>query len=73
MQKISETMTFVMQGQIMDPNYPLSGVHPKEKDFIERNLCRYDMKIFYQIGMDIRELFRDENYCSNFLKGEVMA
>jgi hypothetical protein len=73
MQKISETMTCVIQGQMMDQNYPLSGVHPEEKEFIERNLCRYDRKQFHQISMDIGELLRDENYCSNFLKGEVRA
>lgn len=71
MQKISETMTFVMQGQMIDPNYPLSGVHPEEKELVESNLCRYNSKKFDQIGMDIGEMLRDENYCSSFLKGEV--
>jgi len=68
MQKISETMTFVMQGQMMDPNYPLSGVVPEEKEFVEANLCRYSRKKFHQIGMDIDGLLKDENYCSSFLK-----
>jgi len=71
MQKISETMTFVMQGQMMDPNYPLSGVIPEEKEFVEANLCRYNRKKFDQIGMDIGALLKDENYCSSFLKEEV--
>lgn len=71
MQKISETMTFVMQGQMMDPNYPLSGVHPEEKEFVEGNLCRYNSRKFHQIGLDIDELLKDENYCSSFLKGEM--
>lgn len=62
-------MTFVMQGQRMDPNYPLSGVIPEEKEFVEANLCRYNRKIFHQIGMDIVKLHKDENYCSSFLKG----
>jgi hypothetical protein len=69
MQKISQTMTFIMQGQMMDPNYPLSGVVPGEKEFVEANLCRYNRKKFHQIGMDIGELLEDENYCSSFLKG----
>ena len=72
MQKISQTMTFIMQGQMMDPNYPLSGVIPEEKEFVEANLCRYNRKKFHQIGMDIGELLKDENYCSSFLKGEVV-
>ncbi len=70
MQKISETMTFVMQNQMMDQNYPLSGVIPEEADFVEANLCRYDRKNFHQIGMDIGELLKDRKYCSSFLKGE---
>jgi len=71
MQKISKTMTFVMLGQIMDPNYPLSGVIPEEKELVEANLCRYDRKKFHQIGIDIDKLLKDENYCSNFLKDNV--
>ncbi len=71
MQKISQTMTFIMQGQMIDKNYPLSGVIPEEKEFVEANLCRYNRKKFHQIGMDIRELLKDENYCSSFLKGEM--
>ena len=73
MQKISETMTFVMQGQRIDPNYPLNGVIPEEKKFVEANLCRYDRKQFHQIGMDIGELLKDENYRSNFLNGEAIS
>ncbi len=42
LQKISETMSFVMQGQRIDPDYPLSGVNPQEREFVEANLCRYD-------------------------------
>ncbi len=68
MQKISETMSFVMQGQMMDPNYPLSGVIPGEKEFVEANLCRFNRKKFHQIGVDIGELLKDENYCSSFMK-----
>ena len=49
-------MSFVMQGQMMDANYPLSGVIPEEKEFVEANLCRYNRKIFHQIGVDIGEL-----------------
>lgn len=71
MQKISQTMTFIMQGQMMDPNYPVSGVLPEEKEFVEANLCRYNRKQFHQIGMDIGGLLKDENYCSSFLKGEA--
>ena len=68
MQKISQTMTFIMQGQMMNPNYPLSGVIPEEKEFVEANLCRYNRKKFHQIGMDIGELLKDENYCSSFIQ-----
>jgi len=71
MQKISHTMTFIMQGQIMDPNYPLSGVIPEEKEFVEANLCRYNRKKFHQIGLDIDWLLNDEYYCSSFLKSEA--
>ncbi len=71
MQKIAETMTFVMQGQMMDRNYPLSGVISEEKEFVAANLCRYNRKKFHQIGMDIGALLKDENYYSSFLKGEV--
>ncbi len=67
-QKILETMTFVMQGQMMDENYPLSGVHPEEKEFVELNLCRYDREIFQQIGDDIDELLVDAYYPSCFLR-----
>jgi hypothetical protein len=70
MQKISETITFVMQGQMMDPHYPLSGVIPEEKEFVEANLCRYNRNKLHQIVMDISELLKDENYCSSFLKCE---
>jgi hypothetical protein len=70
MQKIAETIAFVMQGQRIDPNYPLSGVIPEEKEFVEANLCRYNRKIFHQIGIDIGRLLKDEKYCSSFLKGE---
>ena len=73
MQKISETMTFVMQGQRIDPNYPLNGVIPEEKKFVEANLCRYNRKKFHQIGMDIGELLKDENYRSIFLNGEAIS
>ncbi len=68
MQKISETMSFVMQGQMMDQNYPLSGVLPEEKEFVEANLCRYNREKFHQIGVDIGELLKDEQYCSSFIK-----
>ena len=67
-QKISKTMTFILQGQTIDPNYPLSGVIPEEKGFVEANLCRYNRKKFHQIGMDIEELLNDESYSSSFLK-----
>ncbi len=73
MQKISQTMTFIMQGQMMDINYPLSGVIPEEREFVEANLCRYNRKIYHQIGKDIDELLKDENYCSSFLKDEVRS
>lgn len=67
-QKISEALTFVMQGQIMDPNYPFCGVYPDEKEWVEANLCRFDRKIFDQLGNDIDELKKDKNYNSSFLK-----
>jgi hypothetical protein len=67
-QKISETMAFVMQGQRMNPNYPLSGVFSEEKEFVEANLCKYTRNQFRQIGMDISEMLKDEKYCSSFLK-----
>ena len=70
-QKISETMTFVMQGQIMDANYPLSGVLPEEKEFVEDNLCRYDRQNFHQMGIDIDELLKDQKYQSCFLKDSM--
>lgn len=70
MQRISETMTFVMQGQIMDPNYPLSGVIPEEKEFVELNLCKYSRKTYHLIGVDIGELLKDESYCSSFLNSK---
>jgi hypothetical protein len=73
MLKISETMTFIMQGQRIDPNYPLNGVIPEEKKFVEANLCRYNRKKFHQIGMDIGELLKDENYRSNFLNGDAIS
>ncbi len=68
MQKISETMAFVMQGQRMNPNYPLSGVFSEEKEFVEANLCRYTRNQFRQIGMDISGMLKDDKYCSSFLK-----
>lgn len=71
-QKISETMSFVIQGQRIDPNYPISGVIPEEKEFVEANLCRYNRKTFHQLGMDIAELAQDENYRSRFLKDEAL-
>jgi hypothetical protein len=70
MQKISVTMTFVMQGQIMDPNYPFSGVFSGDKEFVEENLCKFNRNKFNQIGLDISGLLTDENYCSSFLKGD---
>lgn len=73
MQKISETMVFVMQGQIIDSNYPLSGVPAEEKAFVEENLCRFNRDNYHQIGMDIDGLLKDENYCSSFLKGKLIC
>lgn len=72
MQKIPQTMSFVMQGQVMDPEYPVTGVFAQEKEFVEANLCRYNRKKFHQIGMDIAELLKDENYRSSFLKNEAI-
>lgn len=71
MQKITETMTFVMHGQMMDPNYPLRGVLSEEKESVEVNLCRYNRNHFHQLGEDIDWLLRDENYDSSFLKGAL--
>ncbi|TKB09645.1 hypothetical protein [Desulforhopalus sp. IMCC35007] len=71
MQKIAQTMTFVSYGQMMDPNYPLSGVPPEENDFVEANLCRYDRKIYDQIAHDISKLLENMNYRSRFLKGKM--
>jgi hypothetical protein len=71
MQKISQTKTLIMQGQIMDQNYPLSVVIQEEKEFVKENLCRYNIKKCHHIGMDIGELLNDENFCSSFLKGEM--
>jgi len=68
MQKITETMTFVTQGQMMDKNYPLTGVHPGDKVFVELNLCRYDREIFQEIGTDIAEMLVDVNYSSRFIR-----
>ncbi len=68
MQKITETMTFVMQGQRMNPDYPLSGVHPEEKEFVEVHLCRYNRDKFHAIGVDIAQLQIDKNYPSSFIR-----
>jgi hypothetical protein len=68
MQKIAQTMAFIIYGQMMDPHYPLSGVVPEEKEFVEGNLCRYNRKIYDQIGIDIMKLSQDMNYRSSFLK-----
>lgn len=71
MQKISETMAFVMQGQMMTPDYPFSGVDREEQEFVEANLCRYNRTIFEQIGIDISALLKNEHYRSSFLKAET--
>lgn len=71
--KISETMTFVMQGQMMDPDYPISGVHPEDRDFVELHLCRYDKSIFHRMGTDICKMYNDVSYRSSFLKDEVVS
>lgn len=73
MQKISETMAFVLQGQKIDPEYPLRGVIPEEKEFVEANLCRYDRKNYYQLGVDIGKLLKEEEYHSSFLKNVAIA
>lgn len=71
-QKISQTMSFFIQGQTIDPEYPLSAVISDDKEFVEENLCRYNRKIFHQIGLDIDELLKNEDYSSSFLKREAI-
>lgn len=73
MQKVADTMAFVMQGQKIDPDYPLKGVIPEEQEFVEANLCRYDRKNYYQLGVDIDQLSKKEEYQSRFLKNAAVT
>lgn len=71
-EKVSETMTFVMQGQVVNPDYPLSGVHPEEIDFVELHLCRYNRDMLKLIDEDVRQMHHDKTYRSRVLKDEVV-
>jgi hypothetical protein len=74
--KVIKTMGFLAAWQIENCQelfHRLQRATPSERLWIESNLCRFDMKIFINLGHHIQSLIPDGRYQSKFIRRGLKA
>ena len=70
MERIADAIGFLASWHLADTSafyLRVQCASPSEQSFIESNLCRFDKKIFFELGQDIRKLAVDPHHKSRFL------
>lgn len=68
--QIAATLGFLSAWSIFDAAElfrRLEASSPRERAFVESQLCRFDARVFYQIGEDLQRSLAEPNYPSPFL------
>ena len=68
--KIADTLGFLSAWSIFDAAElfrRLEASSPRERAFVESQLCRFDARVFHQIGVDLQRSLAEPNYLSPFL------
>jgi hypothetical protein len=68
--QIAATLGFLSAWSIFDAAElfrRLEASSPRERAFVESQLCRFDARVFYQIGADLRRILAEPGYPSPFL------
>lgn len=71
MRKMANTIGFLSAWSISsaeDLQQRIKQASPELHEFIETNLCRFDMEIYERLGEDIYRLYEDPEYQSPFLE-----
>jgi hypothetical protein len=72
MKRIADAIGFLASWHLADNSafyLRVQCASPSEKSFIESNLCRFDNKLFFELGQDLRRLAADPYQRSRFLGG----
>jgi len=70
MERIADAIGFLASWHFADTSafyLRIQFASPSEQSFIESNLCRFDKKIFFELGQDLRKLAVDPHHKSRFL------
>ncbi len=70
MERIADAIGFLASWHFADTSafyLRVQFASPSEQSFIESNLCRFDKKVFFELGLDLRELAVDPHHKSRFL------
>jgi len=70
MERVADAIGFLASWHLSDISaFYLRGqcASPSEKSFIESNLCRFDKKLFFELGEDLRKLAVDPYQRSRFI------
>ena len=71
MERIADAIGFLASWHLADSSafyLRVQFASPAEKGFIESNLCRFDKKIFFELGQDFRKRPVDPYHKSRFLR-----
>ena len=71
MERIADAIKFLASWHLADSSafyLRVQFASPAEKGFIESNLCRFDKKIFFDLGQDLRKRPVDPYHKSRFLR-----
>ena len=70
--RVSETINLVMSclaWRDIDFFHYLAGCRAEDREFIEKGLCSFDLKVFREIGLVIRHMEKNLSRGGRFLKG----
>ena len=76
MKRIAEAIGFLASWRLADNSafyLRVQCASPAEKSFIESNLCRFDNKLFFDLGQDLRRLAVDPYQKSKFLRDHTFS
>jgi len=68
--QIADTLTFLAAWPVSDVielKQRLEAATPQEREFVESCLCRFDLRVFHQIGTDLRYSLEEPGLRSAFL------
>ena len=71
MKQIADVITFLLSYNVfsgVDLYNKLKSANQSEREFIESKLCKFNKKIFIELGNDIRRLAINSSFVSNFLE-----